>query len=130
MSLNIKRLLLIKKIIKAVVDGLAVVALFSILSSLLLATGVKIVADGILRLPIGQATIFKIMDPTWRLRLGPKRQCIVTPLWHCLSGTCTLGALSLQWWSCLLGQVDRMETGMCEEPWILFAAEPAVTDTA
>ena len=61
MSLNIKRLLLIKKKIKAVVDGLAVAALFSILSSLLLATGVKIVADGILRLPIGQATIFKIM---------------------------------------------------------------------
>ena len=61
MSLNIKRLLLIKKKIKAVVDGLAVAALFSILRSLLLATGVKIVADGILRLPIGQATIFKIM---------------------------------------------------------------------
>ena len=64
MSLNIKRLLLIKKkktTKKTVVDDLAVAALISILSSLLLTTGVKVVADGILILPIGQAAIFKIM---------------------------------------------------------------------
>lgn len=43
------------------VDGLAVAALVSILSWLLLTAGVQVVADGILRLPIGQAAILKIM---------------------------------------------------------------------